>query len=434
MRTIRIVLLIAFLPHAVHAAGFELDEQDVELMGTAFAGRAAAATNASVIYFNPAAMAGLKKGWNYNAGIHALIIDGAFKDGGSTSAAGTPMEGATRDNGGENGIVPNLYLSRSFGDRWVAGIGLNVPFGLSTEWSKSSTVRYFATNSEITVININPAASFRINKQWSIGAGVSIQYLEATLENQIDFGTIGFGNMIPGLLPQQNDGGFKVSGDNWGFGWTAGALFEINEGNRIGFSFRSAVVHTINGRATYDVPEEAAPIVGATGAFVDTDAEVRLTLPSKVILSGYHKVHDTWAVVWDVAWTEWSRVETLKITYANPNQPTTIQDFSWRDSWRVSVGGIWELSDRWTFRMGVAWDQSPVPDSTRGPRLADNDRIWLALGVSYEISEKAVLHFSYFHLFIDPTSIDITDEAAGNLRGRVNAEVDAFSLGITGTF
>jgi len=428
------VLVLTLDQAPAHAAGFELDEQDIELMAAAFAGRAAASANASVLYWNPAGMAGLAAGWNYNAGMNAILIDGDYDDRGSTSAAGTAMLGRTSANGGENGIVPNAYVTRSIGTKWVVGIGFNIPFGLATSWPRDSTVRYHATKSEITVVNIEPAVSYRLDKRWSFGFGLNIEHIDASLENQIDFGSIGASQGIPGLIPQANDGSFKVSGENWALGWTVGVMFEINEKNRVGLSYRSRVYHGIDGEATYAVPAAADPLVQATGAFVDTDAHVGVTLPDKFILSGFHQVHEQWAVMWDVAWTNWSTVETLRVDYANPNQPSTVQDYDWESSIRFAVGAIYSPFEKWSFRVGTAYDQSPIPDRTRGPRLADSDRIWIAAGVSYRFSAKAIVHLAYFHLFVDPTSIDITDQAAGHLVGDVNASVDAISLGITGTF
>ncbi|MHC4937963.1 MAG: outer membrane protein transport protein [Planctomycetota bacterium] len=383
-------LFFTLLSQPLHAAGFELDEQDVELMSVAFAGRAAASVNASALYWNPASMAGLKAGWNYNAALHAIFVEGTFADTGSTDAAGGAMLGGTNDSSREWGLVPNLYLSKNIGEKWVVGFGFNVPFGLKTSWSPSTTVRYFATDSEITVVNLVPAASYRINKQWSLGVSLNIQHADATLENQIDFGSIGASQGVPGLLPQANDGAFKVSGDSWGVGVSVGAMFELNENHRFGISYRSQVTHDLEGRATYDVPPEAAPLVQATGAFVDTDAKVKLTLPDKIIVSGYHQLHRQWAVAWDFAWTNWSTVDIVKIEYANPNQPTTELDFKWDASVRVAGGVFFTPIEQWTFKLGLAWDQSPIPDETRGPRLPGNDRLWLAAGFTYRINDPGL--------------------------------------------
>ena len=41
------------------------------------------------------------------------------------------------------------------------------------------------------------------------------------------------------------------------------------------------------------------------------------------------------------------------------------------------------LDDKWKLRGGIAWDESPVNDTDRTPRLPDSDRFWLAGGVQY---------------------------------------------------
>ena len=90
-------------------------------------------------------------------------------------------------------------------------------------------------------------------------------------------------------------------------------------------------------------------------------------LPDKIIVSGYHQLHRQWAVAWDFAWTNWSTVDVVKIEYANPNQPTTELDFKWDSSVRVAGGVFFTPIQQWTFKLGLAWDQSPIPDETRGP-------------------------------------------------------------------
>ena len=438
MGTARILLLGAALcglcATPAFAAGFELDEQDIELMGASFAGRAAAYANASIIWWNPGAMTGLEKGWNYNIGLNFIDVTGDFTDAGSTSAAGSPMLGSQTAAGGGLGVVPNLYISKSLGDKWVVGLAINTPFALATDYPENSTVRYHATLSEILVINIEPAVSYRINKQWSIGLGINLEYIEGELGNQLDFGSIGAGLGLSGFIPQALDGGVTVTGDNFGVGITIGTLFELNDKHRFGLSYRSQVDHALTGDADFNVPAGAQEIVDETGAFVDTGAELDVTLPDKLILSGYHQVSQEWAVVWDVSWTNWTHMEEIRIKFDNPAQPDSVLEMDWDASFRFSVGGIWDINDKWTVRIGTAFDQSPVPDSTRGPRLPGNDRFWLSGGVSYRFNKYARLHFSYFHIFVDDAGIDISSTAGGNLVGSNAGSVDAFSFGVTGTF
>ncbi|WP_425449969.1 OmpP1/FadL family transporter [Virgifigura deserti] len=56
----------------------------------------------------------------------------------------------------------------------------------------------------------------------------------------------------------------------------------------------------------------------------------------------------------------------------------------WNDSWFFALSATWRPAPVWTLRAGVAFDQSPVPDRTRDPRIPDADHQWLSLGVGYE--------------------------------------------------
>lgn len=56
---------------------------------------------------------------------------------------------------------------------------------MGTEYDNGWMGRYTSTKSELKSININPSIAFRANKRLSIGLGMNIQYLEATLEKDI---------------------------------------------------------------------------------------------------------------------------------------------------------------------------------------------------------------------------------------------------------
>ncbi len=40
----------------------------------------------------------------------------------------------------------------------------------------------------------------------------------------------------------------------------------------------------------------------------------------------------------------------------------------------MSAGANYWVNDQWKLRCGIAWDQSPVQDAERTPRLPDADR------------------------------------------------------------
>jgi len=355
-----------------------------------------------------------------SAGFAFIPIDVKFSDGGSTDLLGNPMTGPTSRNGGVDGYVPHLYASFALDEKWSVGLAVNAPFGLGTEYGSMWTGRYWATKSELKVFNVQPSVAWAATDKLSLGAGLNVIYSDGTLSNMIDFGSIGAALSVPGLSPQANDGSVSITGDDLSLGFTLGALYEFTDQTRAGVTFRSQVRQTLSGSADFFVPPEAAPLTNGGTVFQDTGAEVPLTLPPSVSASVYHAFDPRWAVVADVTWTRWSTFDAFVVRFDNPAQPTVTQAADWNDTWRFSVGCIFTPNEKWTFRVGAAYEQSAVPDRTREPRVPVEDRYWMTLGAGYAFSDKVVLDVAYLQWFSPDASINLSSPQQGTLVGSVD--------------
>lgn len=117
--------------------------------------------------------------------------------------------------------------------------GVFVPYGLATEYENNYQGRRFAKDSDVAVLAIQPTLSYRINEQWSLGAGVSASHIEGKLSSAVD----------PFAIPG-GEGEFKVEGDDWGWAYTVGLMFQATDATRIGLTYRSKVEYTLDGDAT----------------------------------------------------------------------------------------------------------------------------------------------------------------------------------------
>ena len=170
------------------AAGFALIENSASGMGNAFAGGSAIADDASTVWFNPAGMTRLK-GEQISVAGHYVSPTADFTNQGSTAITTAARTGVD-DDGGVSALVPNFYyVTQLQGEVWF-GVGVTVPYGLSTEYSDDWVGRYTATKSEVSTININPSFAYKHSDDISIGLGLSVQYVEATLANELDSGMI----------------------------------------------------------------------------------------------------------------------------------------------------------------------------------------------------------------------------------------------------
>ena len=111
---------------------------------------------------------------------------------------------------------------------------------------------------------------------------------------------------------------------------------------------------------------------------------------------------------------------------------------SWHDTFRYSLGAVYKPAP-WTFRAGVAYDESPVPDAAlRTPRLPDNDRTWIAGGAGYQVSGSLSVEIGYAHLFVGETEINKSatgeDRLRGGLVGSYRSSVDIASAELNWRF
>ena len=125
-------LCVFFFSGSAAGSGFAIIEQSAASAGYAYAGAAAAAQDASTVFFNPAGMA-LLSGNELHVGAHYIIPSAEFKNQGSTTVLTTPLAGCNGGDGGEAALVPNLFYMHSFSEQWKAGIGITAPYGLATK-------------------------------------------------------------------------------------------------------------------------------------------------------------------------------------------------------------------------------------------------------------------------------------------------------------
>ena len=287
--------LSAGLSGQAAAAGFQLIEQGVTGMGSAYAGGSAQAEDASTVYFNPAGITRLP-GTQFIAAAHLVMPQAKFDDENSTTVTGASLGGENGQDAGEEGVVPNIYLTHQLNQDLFLGLGINSPFGLKTKYDDDWVGRYYAIKSDLKSVNINPSLAYRVNDRLSIGGGISAQYVDAKLTNAVDFGLI----MNPALSTLA-DGETKVQGDDWSWGYNLGALFNLTDSTRIGAHYRSKIEYTVKGSVEFkDVP---APL---QGVFTDGNAKSDVDLPWTLSLSVFHQINPAWAVMADYTRTGWS--------------------------------------------------------------------------------------------------------------------------------
>ena len=432
-----------FVAQDALAAGFAIKEQSGSALGNAFAGSASGTDDISYSYYNAAMM-------GFLSGNHAAIVgshimpDSNFKNGRATTITGNPIGTTSQFNGnkdiGRDATLPAMYLMGSVTEELKLGLAVTLPFGLLTDNEDGWEGRYHALKSDLLTIEINPMVAYRVLPNLSVAGGFRALYADAELSNNIDFATIGQTPFLPG---EETDGRAKLQGDDWGFGFNLGAMYRPIERLQLGLSYRSSIGLTIDGDTEFDLDQRG---IGQTlqsnfGLFEDTDAKAKVNLPDTVAFGATLDVTDELAVMGQVEWWNWSSFNELRVRFDNAAQPDSYTEENWDDSWFFGVGTTYKPKrvEGLTVRLGFAFDESPVPEETRTPRIPDEDRYWVSAGIGYTPLPWLTFDLGYTHIFMPDADIDLKasdpgNAARGNLSGEYESHIDIIAFQATARF
>ena len=232
-------------------------------------------------------------------------------------------------------------------------------------------------------------------------------------------------------------------------GWLAGAQWQPIDQLKIGYSHRSEVDHDLEGDADFTTPAsfqgaqalyrqfaanpalppaQRAQLAVLGNGFVDSNISANLTTPSVDTLSVQYDFSDSFRLMADVQWTDWSSLREVNIDFANPFQPNTVEPFAWNDTEMYAVGAEWDLSDQFTLRGGVTRDETPTHLETRTPRLPDNDRMLYSLGLTWNVSEAFSVDAAYQRIEIDSSPVDIESSSGSRLVGDFDGYANLFGV------
>ena len=420
---------------AAQAGGFFIHEQSTYFQGTSFAGAAAGGPALSSMFWNPATITQQNRGLATELDATAIFAKTEIVPRAATAGNGADITllGGSGDIS-TDAFVPASYYTYGWNDWLTFGLALNSPFGLNTKAGPLWAGMFYGTESDVFSLNANPTVAVKITDWLSVGVGAQVQYLKVKLHSAFPgSGSVPpFGPLLPDIL--------RIDGDSWDFGFTAGITLTPWAGTAIGLGYRSRIDHDIQGdifRPAFLVPPPPA-LLAVPFAFVNFEATV--PLPDIATASIRQKITDAFTVMATVEWQNWSRLGTIPVTTvpAGPilGVPTSLA-FEWRDGWLFSVGGEYQWTPNMAIRAGVAFERSPIDDTTRGVRLPDNDRVWLSAGATLNLSNRLALEIGYSHIFAArDTTINIVPgnpafiPAFGTFIGDVNSNVDIISLAI----
>jgi len=390
-------------------AGFQLLEQNASGLGNAYAGQAAAAENASAIFYNPASMT-LLPGTQFSGSVLVLRLSAEFRDSGGSVApngAGVPAGGSDGGNaGGDLIYLPSLFLTRQISpDLWL-GVGVSAPFGLRSQYDADFIGRFQSQKAVLKTYDINPSIAYRVSESISFGAGLSYQRVSFKLDRSAFVGA-----EVPSNL--------DLSSSAWG--WNAGLLLTPAHGTRVGLSYRSSIEHDLSGTVN---------VFGVAGFPASASANLRLPATSSVALT--QELSEKLQVLGDFTYTNWSSIKAVPVVLASGAVADTF-NLQFRDGWRIGAGANYKWSQDFMLKFGIAYERSPVTGQYRTTAIPDANRFWVGVGGKYAISKRATVDFGYAHAFAPDATINQqrgvgTPLAQGNVIGDYKLSIDLLGL------
>jgi long-chain fatty acid transport protein len=350
-------LIFSSLTTAI-AGGLYLNEFGTSAMGTAGAGSAAYANDASTVFHNSAGMTRID-GRQLSAG--AGLIFGKVK---FDPDADTPVDGG---NGGDAaGLAPivGTHYVHSVTDRFKLGMSAGSITGAALDYDNDWAGRYLNQKVSLLTASLIPAVAFRINDKLSIGGNVNFTYGMLDID-------IALANPEPG----QPDGKVKVEdADDWDVGFSLGMLFELNEDTRFGVIYFSGVNPTFEGDVKINPLD------------LEASVDLEFEFPPMVRSSIYHRVNQKFALLGSIGWERWSDFDEIPVS-AGEHVEGAIPT-NWDDTWHFSGGLHYIPNEKWMFMAGIAYDTSPADKVDRTPDLPVDRQVRYALGTLYRWQEN----------------------------------------------
>jgi long-chain fatty acid transport protein len=348
-------------PLGAQAGGLYLYEIGTSDLGFAGAGTAARAEDASTVYANPAGMTRLN-GNQMTLGGQALYGKAEYQLDGQGLLTGS-------NPGNIIGWVPggSAFYSYSVSDKLKLGFGFYGNYGLALDFGNGWAGRNLAGEMALMALTLQPTVAYRLDEQWSLGAGLKANYGIMKLTRVA---------LVGGSTLEQKD-------TDWSYGARLGVMYEPSKTTRFGLVWDSESELNFNINPT---------VTGILGRTHTLPFGANTPMPQQIMGSAYHRLNDRWAIMGNLGWQDWSRYSS---TTLEANGTTVTSSLKVRDTWHAAFGAQYTLDSGTRLNAGVAYDTSMYKDQSKTSFALPSGAAWrLGAGLQYALSPKADLGFA----------------------------------------
>jgi long-chain fatty acid transport protein len=374
--TIATTLLLATT--SAFAGGIYLSELGTPAsLGTAGSVNVTNNKSADAVFTNPAGMTGIKEDVLLSG--FQLVIPQIRFDSDIAEAGGS--DGG---NAGSLAAIPSLFVVKKLPNDFTAGFSITAPLGGGVDYGDDFVGRYQATRSVLTGLGISTSVGYKINDQWSIGAGISAIY--TMLDSDVAI------RQQNGALP---DGKLSINQiDGWSPQGFFGVTWQPTQKALFGLIYRTKSEVELDGDLSVKGVQGPPPVNTILSSL--DNIEMDLTYAQLISVGMRYQATEQLTLVMDFDWEDWSQLGKERIEISSNLLGSTIQhaDFKWKDTYHVGAAFIYKLDDDSFFSSGMGYDSSPVDDKNRTFILPMDEQFKVGMAYAKQPAEGSPFAYS----------------------------------------
>ena len=204
-----------------------------------------------------------------------------------------------------------------------------------------------------------------------LSIGVGLSFLQSKLDQEV---------AINALPPGADDGKATFDElDDEGFQGILGLTYQASKQTMIGVVYRTESSIELEG--DLKVEGTAVPIA-------NQDLKIEWDNPQTLEMGIQHKLSDAKALFVNLGWQDWSAFSENKLSVKNTGI-SDVTDRNWDDTWLAGVAYAQKLDDGETFKLGLAYESSPVKDKYRTFDFPVDEMWRMSAGYSWEGDNKS---------------------------------------------
>ena len=369
-------------------------------VGTAGAGMAAKAQNASTVFTNPAGMTQFDQPELLVSGIGMYLHAPFDPDRSTTTVQGSDGQTSELFGGGSFSYVHPLTPQLSL------GISAQNNFGLALGWSSQWVGRYQTVNEWLIAPQVQPTVAWKVNDWLSVGGGPALT-----------LGYISEKKRVSNLDPARGDGKLRYSDSDFAVQGNFGIMIEPDPQTRIGLRYLTET--KLNFKDGLNL-SNVGPIIGRARS---ASLKLGVRMPQAVNLAVFRQLSDKWALLGDIGWEEWSRFGEIDAQVLADGSGTSL-DLDTRDVWHFGVGAQYQYTPQWLLSAGFSYDTSMSSDANRPIILPVGQMYRYGGGVEYNKGDDLMIGAGLDLVWLGNVPVA---EAGNNIAGTVNGKyTDAY--------